>query len=357
VKLVISRSELLAKLGPAAAIANRRSPYAYGACAMLRAESTLTIQVSAPTVAIRATAQAEIAKRGFVLLGAEDLLDRVKSLPDGPVELTASKDKLTIKAGSRTHVMATHDGAESFPGWAAPPANIQTIPGTSLSTVLRATYAASSDVGMVILNGVLLKAANDKLVAYAADGLRVASVSAPSDAALNVFVPLSVANVLSEIRSEHVEIGVTDSAIYLKLGDVELIYQRPAGTFSHETIANAIKGGNPIRIGRGMLASTIRGVTPDGTGGNTPVTLRAGHGTLKLNYVTASGDPSNDEIAVETPEEWIAIAEGKYLIEALVKHMTGDTVLLSVKDDDAVILQDDAGNRATVMQCAQRAAA
>ncbi len=354
-KFIISRSALLAAITPAATITNRRSPSPFGSCVRLTAAgSTLTVQARDAISAVRATAPIEAGKPGTIAVPAEDFLERVDAMADGPIALSYAKDRLTIQQGARVYTLRTLS-AEGFPAFPAPPPNPITLPAARLSDALTSVaYAAGNDIALPQFCGVVVVANDVSLTTTAADGKRIARVSGDGvGAALNTFVPSSAMKALEQVLGVggEVTVATSEALVYIKAGDVELAYQRPAvDAPKYEMVMGFLKAIDGAAVSRKDLLTRINAVTVDGTAGGAPVVLGCGGGILHLSHTSMDGDVSTDEVAAGEGWEWTVAAEATYLIEAL-RRLPGESVRVCVFETDMqqpIVLRGEGESIATI---------
>lgn len=178
-KFTATKSNLVKLLTRCATIARPKSPSPVLACVLLEATSdrlqgsaTDTYQEISTSVPIDGT------KPGQVAVSAKDLLDRVKSLPDGPVTFDTPKDKLIVTAGKRKHTLPILS-VDHFPKISPPPNAGITMPKEELATLFQKTKfaIAHDDIGKPALRGVLLEFEDGRIYATTTDGHRLSFAS------------------------------------------------------------------------------------------------------------------------------------------------------------------------------------
>lgn len=322
-KLDIHRSSLLAALAPCVAVADPRSPLPYGACVALDAGAgRLSLYSTCGYSSVRTKADATIGKPGTCAVPAKEFLARAKVLADGPLSIALTKDKLTIKQGTRQSVLRTLDAA-GMPAFPAPAGEPQ--PLKQLAEVLSNTLYVAAD-REARFDGVVLTAREGKLTATASNGTsRFARVVGDSDAHLDTFLPSTMARAIVDLGAEDLVLYVSGSKVHVSAGDVEMAFMPPdIGSMPYDIMYSKSVANDVSTVKRDALLSALRTVTPDGVAGSVPVTMTARGGVLRLSAATQEGDISEDEIAAGGA--WSATVEAKYAIDA-VSHAGEDVEL------------------------------
>ncbi len=158
---------------------------AVSARAALQALTGILVTVEAGTVKLRATdgelglevaPEAEAEGDGAVVLPGRLLVDIVRSLPDGPLqlELREAERDVEIRAGSSRFHLRTLP-AEDFPRAPEAEGDSFKLPAEPLrETINRVASAASRDDARPVLTGILLKVEGTEITMVATDSYRLA---------------------------------------------------------------------------------------------------------------------------------------------------------------------------------------
>lgn len=154
----------------------------------------------------------EVLEPGKITVPGKKLLDICRSLPEEAlIEIMLDNERLIVKSGRSRFVLATID-ASQYPALQDSPGDIEfTISPAQLKGLIDKTHfaMASQDV-RYFLNGLLLEADGNKLIAVATDGHRLAysAVDVPSlvNQAMNIIVPRKgiseLLKLLSDIKTD-----------------------------------------------------------------------------------------------------------------------------------------------------------
>lgn len=345
-KLIIDRNALLAGLTPAEAITNRRSPSPFGSAVVLRSvDQSLVISSRDMTASVRSTVACNVAKSGVVAVTAEDLLDRVKAMPSGSLNLDVTKGKLRLSMSKRDYTMRAYESADSFPAFPVIPEDHTTLSAKSLRDALASVTYACGPEEEAMFNCVCLAANDQGMSATTGTGKRIVRASIVADGAISAAIPEKAAKVLLEALASNegdVTIASNEGLTYVKVGNVEMTYQRPGMVAPYDQVLGWLKSEDGPSVERGAIMGLLRAVTPDGTAGSVPVTLTAKDGVLRCEHVSTDGDVSTDEIEVGGAWDWSVCAEARYMSQAIGK-MSGDSVRLCVhaEQDQPLVIRGE----------------
>jgi DNA polymerase III subunit beta len=209
---------------------------------------------------------ADVHEEGGLAVPARRLVDIVKELPEGPVQLQARKNQSLLIESAQCSFRLVGLAAEEFPQLPPfPESHVVSVNQESLKRILTLTsFAMSHEESRYVLNGVLLDAQQDTLKLVATDGRRLAmataTLSTPSVQDLRVIVPSKTVRELSRLLTT----GVLDitllagNQILFRLGTVTLISRLVEGEFpNHEKVIPA-PCTTPVRAPRQALLSAVR---------------------------------------------------------------------------------------------------
>ncbi len=180
-KVSISKGSLVAVLTRCAAAAKPKSPSPVLSCVRLEASGkSLKAQATdlfqdVSTVAL----DVAVTSPGAIAVACRDLLDRVKSLPEGLVSLELKSDKLIVTSGKRKHTVPAMP-ASDFPEIVAVKADGTSVPvGVLAALIDRTDFAMCDQPNRANIHGLMLAFGDGELRASATDGSRLSTASAP----------------------------------------------------------------------------------------------------------------------------------------------------------------------------------
>lgn len=354
--LVIPKKDLLRLVARCQGVADKKSAMPALANVLLAAEGN-TLRVAATDLYLSVSGQthAEIATSGSVAVPAKDLLERVKAMPDGPVQIIATEGaQTTLKAvGSpRRYTLHGIPGGE-FPQLPkpAPDAPSLSLPAELLSLLIARThFSISTDETRPHVNSGLFEWVGDRVRLVSTDGHRLSKMEATvagSSATATMLIPLKA---IVELRR------LADEAKGEKDGPLVTITQSgPNAFFTIAGMSFSVKlvdaqfppyqqvipqlSDRSVRAPRTPFSEALRAVSlaaSDRTGG---VKLSVAPGTLRITSESPESGNGFDELSVDYngPEVTIGF-NAKYFLDVLAAIDEEEIVLgISGELDPAVL--------------------
>jgi DNA polymerase-3 subunit beta len=358
--LVIPKKDLLRLVARCQGVADKKSAMPALANVLLAAEGN-TLRVAATDLYLSVSGQthAEVATAGSVAVPAKDLLERVKYMPDGPVQLIATEGaQTTIKAvGSpRRYTLHGIPGGE-FPQLPkpAPDAPSLQLPVELLSLLIARThFSISSDETRPHVNSGLFEWVGDRVRLVSTDGHRLSKMEAivsGTSATATMLIPLKAITELRRLADEaRAERTGGESA-----GNVTITQSGPNAFFSIAGMVFSVKlvdaqfppyqqvipalSDRSLRTPRLPFADALRAVSlaaSDRTGG---VKLSVAPNTLRITSESPESGNGFDELPVEYAGPELTIGfNAKYFLDVLAAVDDEDIVLgVSGELDPAVL--------------------
>lgn len=355
--LVIPKKDLLRLVARCQGVADKKSAMPVLANVLLAAEGN-ALRVSATDLYLSVSGQtaAEVVNAGSVAVPAKDLLERVKAMPDGPVQITARDGAQTvIKAvGSpRRYTLHGMPGGE-FPQLPkpAPDAPSLELPVELLSLLIARThFSISTDETRAHVNSALFEWAGQRVRMVSTDGHRLSKMEATlegTSATATMLIPLKAIAELRRLADEakaekdaptvHITqsgpnafFGVAGMQFSVKLVDAQFPpYQQviPAASDRH------------VRAPRSQFSEALRAVSlaaSDRTGGvKLTITQRA----LRITSESPESGNGFDEVPVEYDGPEVTIGfNAKYFLDVL-NAIEDDEIILGVSGElDPAVLR------------------
>jgi DNA polymerase-3 subunit beta len=354
--IIIAKKDLLRLVARCQGVADKKSAMPALANVLLAAEGN-TLRVSATDLYLSVTGQcpAEVATAGAVAVPAKDLLERVKFMPDGPLQLIASNNaQTTLKAvgTARRYTLHGIPGGE-FPPLPkpAPDAPSLQLPVDLLSLlIVRTHFSISSDETRPHVNSGLFEWVGDRVRIVSTDGHRLSKMEATvtgSSATATMLIPLKAVTELRRLADEaraekgNATVTITQSGpnaffdiagmmFSVKLVDAQFPpYQQVIPPLSERS----------IRAPRLAFMDALRAVAlaaSDRTGG---VKLSVATNTLRISSESPESGNGFDELPIDFTGPELTIGfNAKYFLDVL-SAIDDDEIVLSVSGelDPAVV--------------------
>lgn len=352
-KISVDKKEFSKALSRAASVADKKSTLPLLSCVLLDT-GTNAVSVMATDLYLESETlvTASVDTKGSAAVSARDLLERVKAMPDGPVVIEATKDRVTLSAaGSRrkfvVHAMDPADFPRPSP---LDGSGTESTAGELAALLCRTHYAVSTDETRAHVNSALFKWSDGTLTIASTDGhrLAVASAAFSGDAIQQFLLPLralaEVRRLLSEQADDStVTIARDDKRVRFACGDVSIGAKLVDAQFPpyEQVIPKTSK--TSFTAPRLALADALAAVSTSNPSGGVGISFHA-----ETLHVDAQGNgEGHDEIAIEftdgkKPSKGLNIGfQSKYLRDAL-SCLSDDTVTIRVSGElDPLIIESE----------------
>lgn len=343
--LVIPKKDLLRLVARCQGVADKKSAMPALANVLLAAEGN-AVRVAATDLYLGVTGQthADIKTGGTVAVPARDLLERVKAMPDGPIQITTTEGAHTsLKAvGSpRRYTLPGLPGSE-FPQLPAPAHDAPSLelPVEQLALLITRThFSISTDETRAHVNSALFEWAGDRVRMVTTDGHRLSKMEATvsgSSATATMLIPLKAITELrrlaEEARAEKETpmVAITQSGpnAFFNIAGMQFSVKLVDAQFPpYQQVIPSVTE-RSIRAPRVAFAEALRAIAlaaNDRTGG---VKLSIAPGTLRITSESPDTGAGFDELSVDYngPEVTIGF-NAKYFLD----------VLASIDDDEVVL--------------------
>jgi DNA polymerase-3 subunit beta len=354
--LVIPKKDLLRLVARCQGVADKKSAMPALANILLAAEGN-TLRVAATDLYLSVSGQthAEIATSGSVAVPAKDLLERVKAMPDGPVQIIATEGaQTTLKAvGSpRRYTLHGIPGGE-FPQLPkpTPDAPSLSLPVELLSLLIARThFSISGDETRPHVNSGLFEWVGDRVRIVSTDGHRLSKMEATvvgSSATATMLIPLKaiaeLRRLCDEAKAEKDATTVTitqsgPNAFFSVAGMVFSVKLVDAQFPPYQQVIPQLSD-RSVRAPRLPFADALRAVSlaaSDRTGG---VKLSVAPGTLRITSESPESGNGFDELSIDYAGPEVTIGfNAKYFLDVLAAIDDEEIILgISGELDPAVL--------------------
>ena len=297
--LVAPKKDLLRLVSRCQGVADKKSAMPVLANVLLAAEgNALRVSATDLYLSVHGQANADVTKAGSVAVPAKDLLERIKAMPDGPVQITAKDGAQTIlkAVGSpRRYTLHGMPGSD-FPALPKPAADAPSLelPVDLLALLIARThFSISTDETRAHVNSALFEWSGDRVRMVTTDGHRLSKMEATvagSEATATMLVPLKAISELRRLADEaraeketsSVAISQSGPNAFFKLAGTQFSVKLVDAQFPpYQQVIPALTD-RSVRAPRASFADALRAVSlaaSDRTGG---VKLALAEGTLRI---------------------------------------------------------------------------
>lgn len=333
--LVLPKKDLLKLVARCHGVADKKSAMPALANVLLAAEGN-ALRVSATDLYLSVSGQmnAEIARSGSIAVPAKDLFERVKAMPDGPVQVLATESaQTTLKAvGSpRRYTLHGIPGGE-FPALPKPTPDAPSLelPVEQLALLMARThFSISSDETRPHVNSALFEWAGDRVRMVTTDGHRLSKMEitvSGSSATATMLIPLKAIHELRRLADEakgdrenpNVRITQSGPNAYFTLAGMQFSVKLVDAQFPPYQQVIPAGTERTVRAPRAQLADALRAISlaaNDRTGG---VKLALAPNALRITSESPESGNGFDEVPIDYTGPELTIGfNAKYFLDVL----------------------------------------
>jgi len=373
--VVVSKKDLLRVLSRCQGVADKKSTMPVLGNVLLEVQSTDRLRLCATDLylAMSGSIPAEVQSGGSVAVGARDLLERVRMMPEGPLAISSTESAATtIRAVGSPRRFTLHGvPGEEFPTLPEPDANAPslTLDARALSRLIAGTYfSISTDDTRLHLNSALFEWDGERVRMVTTDGHRLSKMELlvrGKTATTTLLIPLKGVLELKRLCDEGAteakgeggadvtEIKITPSGpnAFFELPGLRLSVKLVDAQFPPYQQVIPEQSERNVRVPRLLLIDALKAVSvaaSDRTGG---VKLTVGAGKIRFESESPESGQGFDEISVDYDGgEMMVGFNARYFLDVL-SAVEDDEVVLGVSGelDPAVIRPATASGNTTYL--------
>jgi len=364
---VVSKKELLRVLARCQGVADKKSTMPVLGNVLLESDKdSLRLSATDLVLAVSGQVAAEVKKPGSIAVGAKDLFERVKMMPEGQVVLEAdANSSLVIRAttSARRYTIFGLPG-EEFPVLPqAEKGEWVDLEASVLSRLIASTYfSISSDETRLHLSSALFEMEDNRVRMVTTDGHRLSKMEIRArevKGQASMLIPLKGILELRRLCDEAVADGSSDQAphvrlmkfgpnVHCELSSFRFSVKLVDAQFPPYQQVIPAQSASAFRAPRGALADALKAVSiaaSDRTGG---VKLTLSSGKLRVESESPEAGEGFDEVAIDYDGEGLTMGlNARYFLDVL-SAITDDEVIIGMSGelDPAVIRPGgEAGDR------------
>lgn len=330
----VAKKDLSRLLGRCQGVADKKSTMPVLGNVLLEVESTDSLRLSATDLylSVSGTLTAAIDKGGSIAVGARQLFERVKAMPDGNITIsTDDSSTTTIRAVGQARRYTLHGiPGEEFPSLPEPEPSVEpnTLPTGVLADLIAGThFSISTDETRLHLNSALFEWDGNTVRMVTTDGHRLSKmeVVVPQTGSMNMLIPLKgvmeLKRLCEEARSEGVEelqMCRSGANAFFRLGGVQFGVKLVDAQFPPYDQVIPTSSANSIRAPRAAVADALRAVSiaaSDRTGG---VKVTVDRGAIRFSSESPESGDGFDEVKVDYDGESFTVGfNARYFLDVL----------------------------------------
>jgi DNA polymerase-3 subunit beta len=324
-QVTVSKKDFLRILDRCQGVADKKSTMPVLGNVLLEVDGPSQLRLSAMDLFLSITGvlQAQVDRGGSIAVGARDLFDRVRMMPEGQLTLSSNDgSSLTLKAVGTARRFTIHGiPGDEFPKQPQPEraAAVLSLPVSTLATLIASTqFSISTDDSRLALNSALFEWSEDKVRFVTTDGHRLTKAEAVvpgTQATATMLIPLKGIQQLKRVcddaiseatRNESedgaeriVRISQNGPSAFFQMGSLQFSVKLVDAQFPpYEQVIPQLSE-RVVRVPRLAVADALRAVSvaaSDRTGG---VKLTLSTGTVRFETESPESGEGFDEIAID----------------------------------------------------------
>ncbi|CAN5714661.1 DNA polymerase III subunit beta [soil metagenome] len=359
-ELAVAKKELLKLLTRMQGVAERKSTMPVLSNVLLTVDGPNALRLAATDLYLSVVGRvnAEVKKGGTVAVPAKDLLERVKMMPEGQIQIVTQDNATTVlkAAGSARRFTLRGMPGEDFPPLPTPAENAPTLSldvDVVAQLIAKTYFSVSSDETRAHLHSALFEWDGDIVRMVSTDGHRLSKmeVKVPGrQASATMLIPLKA---ILELRRLCEELSAESKdkekpQISITQSGSNAFFQAGGTTFSVKLVeaqfppyAQVIPAASEKKViaARAPFADALRAVSiaaSERTGG---VKLSIGGGTMRISSESPDSGEGSDEVPCDYTGATITIGfNAKYFLDVLAALEEEEIVLgLGGELDPAVL--------------------
>jgi DNA polymerase-3 subunit beta len=243
-EFTVSKSDLVRELSLSQGVVEKKTTIPILSNILLEASGDrLTLTATDLELGIRCSCPARVKKEGSGTVPARKLLDYIRLLPEGDVNMKFLENHWASITSGRSRTRIAGMSRESFPELPQMPEKIAEIPVKTLAAMIaRTSFAISMEESRFTLNGSLLLVRPEGLTMVATDGHRLAYVqAAPADSGsvdkpFRALIPKKAMNELTKLSDDAGDdakaiVAGDDNHLFFQIGHRLLLTRKLTGNF------------------------------------------------------------------------------------------------------------------------------
>ncbi len=359
-ELTAPKKDLLRLVTRMQGVAERKSTMPVLSNVLLAVDGPSALRVAATDLylALIGRIQVDVSKGGSVAVPAKDLLERVRMMPEGPIQL-ASQDNATTTlkaAGSARRYTLRGMPGDDFPPLPSPAEGSPSLAldvGVLQELIAKTHFSISNDETRAHLNSALFEWDGDVVRMVTTDGHRLSKMEVKvtgRQASATMLIPLKAIQELRRLCDDlaaeskdggkaQLQITQSGSSAFFQGGGMSFAVRLVDAQFPPYTQVIPAQSEKIVRVPRGAFADALRAVSvaaSERTGG---VKLQLAQGTMRITTESPESGEGFDEIPIEFAGPTMTIGfNAKYFLDVLAALDEDDVELgLGGELDPAVV--------------------
>src|SRR6478609_11892306 len=310
-EFTVSRADLVRELNLSQGVVEKKTTIPILSNILLEADGDrLLLTATDLELGVRSSCSAKVKKKGAGTIPARRLLDYVRLLPEGDVQVKILENQWASLVSGRSKTRIAGMSRESFPELPAMPAVLAEIPiGILAGMIAKTVFAISSEESRFTLNGALLVLRKGGLVMVATDGHRLAMVESSGDlpgvtGAYRALLPRKAMLELQKLAGDSesdamVRFSGDENHLFFRLGDRLLLSRKLTGNFPDYERVLPKDQPNSVSLKRDELRSAIERVSQFSDERSRAIRFQVLPGEVKIHSSLSETGESEESLPAE----------------------------------------------------------
>lgn len=310
-EFTVSRADLVRELNLSQGVVEKKTTIPILSNVLLEADgSKIILTATDLELGIRCSCAARVKKGGAGTVPARRLLDYVRLLPDGDVQVKIQENHWANLVSGRSKTRIAGMSRESFPELPKMPAPLAEIPlGVLASMIGKTVFAISNEESRFTLNGALLVLKKGGLVMVATDGHRLAMIESSVDlpgvtGAYRALLPRKAMVEIQKLAGDGASDAVVKFAgdenhLFFEVGERLLLSRKLTGNFPDYERVLPKEQPLSVSLNREELKGAIERVAQFSDERSRAIRLTAAAGEFKVHSSVSETGESEESIPIE----------------------------------------------------------
>ena len=329
-EFTILKSDLVRELGLTQGVVEKRTTIPILSNVLVEAsQDKITLTATDLELGIRSMCVAKVKKPGTGTIPAKRLLDYVRLLPEGDVNLKFADNHWVSITSGRSKTRIAGMSRESFPELPTMTDKIADLPAPAMASMISQTiFSISNEESRFTLNGALLQLKPDAITMVATDGHRLAmverSASLGEGMSFRALLPRKAMAEIQKLASEAgaedaaIHFAATDNHLFFQLGERLLISRKLTGNFPDYERVLPKEHPYSVTLAKDELRGTIERVAQFADERSRAVRMRVDPGELTIHSSLSETGESEETIAAEYDGPKVEIGfNAQYMLDFL----------------------------------------
>jgi DNA polymerase-3 subunit beta len=343
-EFTVSRADLVRELNLSQGVVEKKTTIPILSNVLVEADGDkIVLTATDLELGIRCSCPAKVKKSGGGTIPARRLLDYVRLLPDGDVQVKVLENQWANLVSGRSKTRIAGMSRESFPELPKMPETLAEIPiGVLAAMISRTIFAISNEESRFTLNGALLVLRKGGITMVATDGHRLAMTESSAELPgvtgnYRALLPRKAMVELQKLAGEAdsnslVRFSGDENHLFFELGDRLLLSRKLTGNFPDFERVLPKDQPNTVTLQRDEFRGAIERVAQFSDERSRAIRVQVSKGEVKVH--SSVSETGESEESIPAPYEGPAVEIGfnaQYLLDFL-RAIGGNEVAFHFKD-------------------------